>query len=232
MKKVFLALFLLFATTAFTQDKILDKQNALVTIRGNVGIPRPLTSQMFKTCFSGIYEANLSVNIRLFGKGFIGIGYQNSYFQNNKFLKYQYFNASVPYNTRLMGNAGFIKFGMDKFFSPTGYMSYSLNSGLMQVDYLNVNADTSKLNQPFGLQSFITPYVQPEMAVNFIVDEKQQMSLSIFLSYTTLFSTFDPKAPRFNHFEEISKKNNRYSMSWFNIGFGFSVLINKKAKAQ
>jgi len=231
MRKVILALFLLFTAFCFAQDNIANKQNALVTIRGNMGIPRSISSQMFRTCFSGIYEANVSVNVRLFGRGFIGVGYQNSYFQNNKFLKFQYFKASIPYNTRLMGNAGFVKFGMDKFFSPTGYMSYSLNSGLMQVAYLNVNADTNQLNQPYGLQSYITPFVQPEMAVNFIVDEKQKMSLSIFLSYTTLFSTFDPKAPRFNHFEEVSKKNNRYSMSWFNIGFGFSVLINKKAKA-
>lgn len=231
MKKNLLAVLLFCALFSVSQDKVLDKRNALVTIRGNIGIPRAVSSQMFRNCFSGVYEANLSVNIRLAGNFFVGVGYQNSHFQNNKFLKFQYFNASVPYNTRIMAHAGFIKIGVDKFFNSTAYMSYSLNSGLMQLNYLNVNADTSQLNQPYGLQSFSTPYLQPEMSVNFIVDEKQTMSLSIMLSYTTLFSTFDPKAPRFNQFEEISKKNNRYNMSWFNIGFGFTVLINRKQKA-
>jgi hypothetical protein len=231
MAKAFLAVLLVSGGFLFPQDKVLDKQNAAFTIRGNIGIPRVISSQMFRTCFSGVYETNLSVNARLAGNFFVGLGYQNTHFQNNKFLKFQYFNASIPYNTRIMAHAGFIKVGTDKFFSPTGYMSYSLNSGLMQLQYQNVNADTSQLNKPYGLQTYITPYVQPEMSVNFIVDEKQTMSLSIMLSYTTLFSKFDPRAPRFNHFEEISKKNNRYNVSWFNIGFGFTVLINKKQKA-
>jgi hypothetical protein len=183
---------------------------------------------MFRTSFSGVYEADLSVNVRLFGNFFAGLGYQNSHFQNNKFLKFQYFNASIPYNTRITGHGGFLKLGTDKFFSPTGFMSYALNSGLMQLNYTNVNADTNKLNRPYGPTVLLTPFVQPQMAVNFIVDEKQTMALSIMLSYTTLFSSFDPRSPRFNHFEEISKKSNRYTVSWFNIGFGFTVLINKK----
>ncbi|MBI2723226.1 MAG: hypothetical protein HYX39_13715 [Bacteroidetes bacterium] len=227
----FLSIFcLLLAITFLGQDNFANKQNALVTIRGNIGIPRTVSSQMFRTCFAGVYETNLSVNIRIAGNFFVGMGYQNSYFQNNKFLKFKYFNASIPYNTRIAQHAGFIKLGTDKFFSPTGYMSYSLNAGLLQLNYTNVNADTNKLNRPYGFTKFISPYVQPEMSVNFIVDEKQTMSLSIILSYTTLFSHFDPKAPRFNQFEEINGKKNNYYMTWFNIGFGFTVLINKKSK--
>lgn len=230
MAKFFLGLLLLLTSSCFSQDKILNKRNAPVTIRGNIGIPRSVSSQMFRTCFSGVYEASLSVNVRLFGNFFVGAGYQNSHFQNNKFLKYQFFKASIPYNTRIMMHGGFLKLGTDKFFSPTGFMSYSLNSGLMQLIYMNVHADTNNLNKPYGPLTIIAPFVQPEMSVNFIVDEKQTMALSIMLSYTTLLTNFDPKSPRFNHFEEINKKNNRYSISWFNIGFGFTVLINRKSQ--
>jgi len=212
----------------FAQEKLTEKRNALVTIRGNIGIPRTISSQMFRTCFNGVYEANLSVNVRLFNNVFVGVGYQNSHHQNNKFLKFQYFNASIPYNTRIMAHGGFVKIGGDRFFSADNFMSYSINSGLMQVNYTNVNADTNKLNRPYGPVSYITPYVQPEMSVNFIVDEKKTMSLSIMLSYTTLFSNFDPKSPRFNHFEQVNTTKNKYVMSWINIGFGFAVLINKK----
>jgi hypothetical protein len=219
--------FLLFNVLAYAQD-FRSKQNAPYTIRGNIGIPRTISSQMFRTCFNGVYEANLSVNARIFNNVFVGLGYQNSHHQNNKFLKFQYFRASIPYNTRFDTHSGFIKIGVDRFFSDDNYMSYSINSGLMQANYKNVNADTNKLNQPYGIQKYIVPYVQPELAVNFIVDEKKTMSLSIMISYTTLFGNFDPKAPRLNHFEEVNKKQNSYFMSWFNLGFGFAALINRK----
>jgi hypothetical protein len=226
----------MFCGLIFPQDKLLDKQNAPFTIRGNIGIPRTISSQMFHTCFNGVYEANLSLNARLGGNFFIGIGYQSSGFQNNKRI-FTYYQApgkiygSLSYNTRIEAQATFLKLGYDKFFSPTAYMSYGLNGGFMLFNYTHVQLDTNKANQPYGALSSIVPYAQPEMSVNFIVDEKQQMALSIFLSYTTQFARFDPKAPRFNHFEEIKDKHNRYFVSWFNIGFGFSVLINRKQKA-
>ena len=108
-------------------------------------------------------------------------------------------------------------------------MSYCLNSGFMQCNYSNVNLDTNINNKPFGKLIFSAPYIQPEVSANFIVDNT--ISFSIMLSYTTLFSNFDPKAPRFNHFEEVKKTSNKYYMSWLNIGFGFNVLINTKSSA-
>jgi hypothetical protein len=223
MKKTFVVLFFI---SSFCFSQKIDKQNAPFTIRGNIGIPRTISSKMFRTAFNGIFESNLSVNARLFGNFYAGLGYQATYFQNNKFLQFTYFNNSIPYNTRILGNGGFIKLGVDKFFSDRGYMSYSINSGVMQCKYSNVNLDTTSNNKPFGNIIFIAPYVQPEVSVNFMVENN--LSFSIMLSYTTLFSNFDAKAPRLNQFEEVRKKSNNYYMSWLNIGFGFSVLINSK----
>ncbi len=228
MKKIFLVLSLVFSVLAFSQK--IDKQNALFTIRGNVGIPRLISSQQFRTSFSGIAEANLSVNVRLFNNFIVGVGYQFDYFQNNKILKFRYFNSTIPYNTGMQSPGGFIKIGGDKFFSETGYMHYSLNSGLMFCNYTSVNPDTSLANRPYGLLNFSAPFVQPEMSVNFIVDKR--LSFSIMLSYTSMFTKYDPKGPRLNHFEEVKGKSNKYIMSWINIGLGFNVLINKKSKAQ
>lgn len=236
MRSAILVLLMLCGGVVFPQESVLKKQNAPFTIRGNIGIPRTISSQMFHTCFNGVYEANLSVNARVTDNFFIGLGYQNTGFQNNKKI-FTYYQApgkiygSLSYNTRIMAQATFIKLGYDKFFSPTAYMSYGLNGGYMLFNYTNVQLDTNIANRPYGATSVIVPYAQPEMSVNFTVDEKQQLALSIFLSYTTQFSHFDPKAPRFNHFEEVKNKNNGYFVSWFNIGFGFSVLLNRKQKA-
>ena len=214
--------------TIFSFSQKEGQENALFTIRGNIGIPRVISSEMFRTSFAGLYETNLSFNIKLFKNFFVGVGYQNTQFQNNKFLKFQYFNASIPYNTRLLCNGTFIKLGYDNFFSEKGYTSFNLNSGLMLNNYFNVNADTSNANKPFVLKEFSAPYVQPEVSVNFIVEK--HLSFSIMLSYTTLFYRFDPKAPRFAQFQDIKGTSNNYFMGWMNIGFGFHILLDKKTK--
>ncbi|MBA2612505.1 MAG: hypothetical protein H0U95_11070 [Bacteroidetes bacterium] len=226
MKRVLSALILCFSLFGFSQKE--GQENALFTIRGNIGIPRVIGSQMFRTSFAGLYEGNLSLNVRLFGNFFVGAGYQNTQFQNNKFLKFQYFNASIPYNTRLLSSGAFIKLGYDKFFSDKGYATFSLNSGIMLNNYFNVNADTSLANRPYGPTGFSAPYIQPETSLNFIVEKR--LAFSIMLSYTTMFYKYDPKSPRFAHFQEVKDSRNRYFMNWINIGFGFTVLLDKKTK--
>lgn len=202
------------------------QRNALVTVRGVVGIPKAISSKAYRTSFAGIYEANLSLNLLLFSNVYAGVGYQNSYFQNNKFLKQQLFNAQVAYNTRLMGHGFFFKLGYDQFISDKNYVSYSLNSGYQLCNYTNVNPDTSLSNRPYRPLKFRAPFIQPELTLNFGVEDN--MSFSLMFSYTTLFYNFDPKAPRFNQFKEIGQAGNRYVMSWINFGVGFHVLINKK----
>lgn len=226
MRKILVLILVCVSAFCFSQSK---KKNALYTIRGNIGISRPISSSAFRNCFAGVYEGNLSLNLRVVDKFYLGIGYQSNLFQNSKFLKEKFYinskQTSVSYNTSLVGNSGFIKLGYDKFFSDKGYISYSINTGLMFAHYADVNADTTSYNQPYGALKFSAPYVQPEISFNFIAETR--LSFSIMLSYTTLFYDFDPKAPRFNHFTEINTKSNNYFMSWFNIGFGFNVLLGK-----
>lgn len=221
MRRFFLiiSLFSLSVLPAQTQ-----KINAPVTIRGVVGIPRAISSQQFRTCFAGVYEANLSVNARLFRNFFVGLGYQNTGFRNAEMFKYELFNAKVPYKTQLMGHAPFLKLGYDQFFEKT-YVSYSLNTGFMLAGYTNVNNDTSAANRPFVSQKFSAPYLQPEIALNFLAD--RSLNFSIILSYTTLFYKYDARAPRFAAFGDVAEKKNRYFMGWLNIGFGVNILLGK-----
>jgi hypothetical protein len=231
MKNLLLLLFTLNSLVTLSQPK---EQNSLVTVRGNIGIPKPISSRMFKTSFNGVFEANLSVCYRLFDNFHAGLGYQNSYFQNNEKVFVYYTvpapqktgGATLSYNTRLMGHSGFVRLGYDKFFSKKGYMSYALNTGFMKGGYLNVIPDTSDRNKPLQPAYFVAPFIQPEAAANFIVDPT--LSFSIMLSYTTVLRTFDPRSPRFNHIGQVNTASNGYMMSWFNIGFGFNVLINGK----
>ncbi|MDI1353723.1 MAG: hypothetical protein PSX36_02305 [bacterium] len=222
---------LFFSLSVFSQKK---KLNAPFSIRGNVGIPSATSSQMFRTAFGGVYEFNLSANARIFSNFFAGLGYQNSHFVNKKGLFDHYVfkdpssdppGKTVPYTTQLNGQGGFIKLGYDHFFDK-GYVSFCLNSGVMACAYQHVNKDTSLANRPYGALKFNAPYFQPEIAVNFMTDGN--LSFSIMLSYATMLYHFDPKAPRFNHIEEVNSTSNSYVMSWINIGFGFNILLGKK----
>lgn len=224
MRKLGTLIFLCFSLCCSSQKP--GQRNALLTIRGNIGLPEVISSKMFHTSFAGIYEGNLSVNLRVLNNFYMGIGYQNTQFQNNKFLKMQLYNASVSYNTRLMGHAAFVKIGYDQFVTDKNYVSYSVNTGYMLCSYNNVNADTSSRNQPFVSKTFSAPYIQPEISMNFGVEDN--MSFCLMLSYTTLLHRFDARAPRFNQFEEIRKASNKYAMGWLAFGVGFNVLINKK----
>lgn len=228
MRSLLVLTYLFFCLGGYSQRA--GQKNALFTVRGNVGIPKIVSSKKFRTSFAGIYEANLSVNVRTFSNFYMGVGYQNTQFQNNKFLKQKTYNNGsivVSYNTRLLCHGIFFKIGYDKFFSEKkGYFSYSINTGYMVSEYRNLNADTTNYNRPYPSIKINAIYIQPEVSANFIVDDK--MSFSLMLSYTSLFSRYDARAPRFNQFEEIRNVSNKYLMAWLNFGVGFQVLINRK----
>lgn len=230
MKKILPLVFLFVFTNAYSQK--VDAENPFFTVRGSVGIPRTTGSMMFRDCFSGVYEANLSADFKLTPHFFFGVGYQNNLFKIHKrFVFYRAGNGNLAYNTQIISHGGFLKLGYDKFISKTTYINYSLNSGLMFCQYTSVIPDTALVNRPYGNLKFSAPYVQPEASVNFIVGEEQLLSFSIMLSYTTLFSKYDPKAPRLNGFDDVYIKGNRYFMNWINIGLGFNVLIRGKKGA-
>ncbi|MBL7917470.1 MAG: hypothetical protein JNM96_03675 [Bacteroidia bacterium] len=209
----------------FSQNRTIDKDNKPFIIRGTIGIPKSISSNQFRTSFNGLYEGSLSVNFKLFNNTYIGVGYQSVNFQNNKFLKYKVFAASVPYNTHLIGNNPFVHLGFDKFYKSNFYMHYAINYGFMLGQFTNVNEDTTAYNKPFGSKKFTAQFVQPEVSANFIVEEN--LGFCVYLAYSTLFSKYDPKSPRFNQFEEVRDKSNNYYMSWVTFGFGFNVLLGK-----
>lgn len=226
IKIIYLALCLpYFIFAQETTTSFADRENPPFIIKTNIGIPRTISSQMFRKSFAGLYEANISLNFKLLKNVYMGVGYQNTDLKNVDSLKFKVYNASLPYNTHFIGNSPFVKLGFDKFYKKNVYVSYSLSYGYMLAKYINVNEDTTFKNKPYGAQSFSSHYLQPELSANFIIDE--HLAFAVMLNYTTVFYKFDPKAPRFNHFDIVNKKSNNYYMSWFSLAFGVNVLIGK-----
>src|SRR5688572_27051852 len=112
--RVLFFLVLLFPGLLQAQNK--QKKLGDFSVAGNFSIPGIISSNMYQKAFDGIYEMNFSVNKHMGGNFFVGLGYQNVLFQNDDSLKYSYFNASIPYNTRLMGHSVFARFTYARFF--------------------------------------------------------------------------------------------------------------------
>lgn len=218
----------IFATNALFSQNI--KRTAPFSIRGTIGIPRTIGSQMFHTAFNGVYEGSLSGNARLFGNFFAGLGFQSTNFLNSKGLfatKIFIDNSSgtataLQYNTHLNCLGGFLKLGYDKFFD-RGYFTFALNTGVFDATYTNVNEDKAIENQPYVSKKFQTIYLEPEASVNFLTDGR--LTFSILFSCGAMLKKFDPKAPRFNGVSEVKYATNKMPMTWINIGFGFAVLL-------
>jgi len=210
------------------------KRTAPYSIKGFVGIPRAVSSKMFRTAFNGVYEVGISANFRAFSNFYVGFGANNTHFQNNKGLfasrAFIETNPSTgkptgkirPYNTRLNCLGGFLKIGYDQFFEKA-YISYALDAGLFAGEFQNINMTGSPENLPLSPARFQAPYLQPEITSNFYTDGP--LTFSILFSYGILLKKFDPKAPHFNGIQEISEASNKFPMSWVNIGFGFAILL-------
>src|SRR4030095_7936031 len=100
MKKL-LALFLSCHFFAAVAQQVRVDKTTPYTIRGNIGIEKPVTSGRFAKSFAGLLEANLSFNMRMVDNFGIGIGFQSTNFKANGFLKTKIYNASIPYQTPL-----------------------------------------------------------------------------------------------------------------------------------
>ena len=207
------------------QETAVEKENPPFIIKINAGIPRTISSQMFRKSFTGVYEGGISLNFKLLKNFYMGVGYLRTDLRNVDSLKFKVFNAKLPYNTHLIGSSPYVKLTFDKFYKKNIFVDYSISYGYMLVNYINVNEDTTAKNKPFVPQNFSSHFIQPEVSANFIIDD--YIAFSLLLNYTTLFYKFDPKAPRFNQFELVNKKSNKYYMSWFTLALGINVLIGK-----
>jgi hypothetical protein len=222
MTRLLTLIVLLSSVSGYGQTVRRDKTTPF-TIRGNIGIQKPVTSGRFAKSFAGLYEGNVSFCARVAGGMSVGLGYQSTNFKTNQFLKYKTYNAVFSYQTSLICNGAFMRIGYDQFWATNKFLGFALNTGYMWCHYTNVNGDTSALNKPLQPKTFQAPYIQPELTVNFVME--QRLAFSLLFSYTTVLYKYDARAPRLNQFDEIQKKGDKFIMSYFNIGFGFTVLL-------
>jgi len=69
----------------FSQDKAPELPK--FSIRGNVSIPKVVSSNAFRNSFSGVVCGDMNFNYKIASNFFIGTGYSYTYYNRKKFLE-------------------------------------------------------------------------------------------------------------------------------------------------
>ncbi|MGZ3884484.1 MAG: hypothetical protein ACXVPQ_07175 [Bacteroidia bacterium] len=209
---------LVFCTPFFSQEE--RKPLPLVNIRASCTIPKAVSSQAFRISYSGVYDANVSLNFKLGNNFNIGLGYENAFFNDQLYFRQK------GLNTRLQEHNGFVRVGIDRMFvERRGFYSFSVSSGYSFNKYTDVVHSQDSLNGKFP-NSFATYFVKPEVALNFLVEES--FAFGISLSYNYCFNVYDPAYNAFGEYISYKQYRNKANMGWISFGFGFYYGFKKK----
>lgn len=117
-----------------------DFKESLFSVRFSTTLPTPVSNGALRNKFRGIYEMNLSLNLRLATSFFAGFGFKNSLLgidaiPNPDTLT----NArSFDLNTKMHMYTGYLKLGYNKFHNENVFSTFSLNLGYNTSQFTNV----------------------------------------------------------------------------------------------
>lgn len=215
MKKLLLNILLMSSFFSWSQEKAPELPR--FSIRGNIGIPKALSSTMFRHSFTGIATIDGSVNYNLFSGYIIGIGYSYTYYGCQK-----YFRDPLKDNiqTNLQTQNGYLTVGYNHFFSDRGFSVISANMGLNYGQYKGVRYKHDSIVGQYPT-NFTTAFIEPKYSLYFIVDKN--FAIGGYLSYTYSFTKFNPLQSQLNEWGPYGYNSlpNKWNMSLITLGFGF-----------
>ncbi|MCD6068818.1 MAG: hypothetical protein K0S33_3644 [Bacteroidetes bacterium] len=188
-----------------------------ISIRFSGGVPNPLTSRLFRHTFVGIYEANLSVNLRIGDYLYAGLGFRNtllSVSNRNKFGSH----------TKMQMNSGFVRVGYDKYHSGRVFSSFYMQAGYTQGLYTGApNYDLKPQNPKSGFAFF-----QPTYGINFFGDEAERLRVGFYGGYNYMLWQFDPVQINLKDVDpDMNKYGNKSNASYWVIGLEMYVGLGK-----
>jgi hypothetical protein len=217
MKFILSYIIIMSCLVSFSQDKAPELPK--FSLRGNVSIPKVVSSNAFRNSFSGVMAGDMNISYKLTSDFFVGLGYSYAYYKSQKVFRDQNLNANMQ------SQNGYLKLGFDKFFSDNGFATFSINTGYNFNKYSGVvyKNDTLKGKYP---KEFASAFIEPMIGLYFIVDPN--FAIGGHISYNYNFSKFDPTYPGFDKYFEYSKVKNNWNMSMITLGFGFYYGLTRK----
>jgi len=149
------------------------------SIRLSAGVPNPLTSELFRKRMIGIYEVNLSGNIRIGNYFYAGLGINNTLLSVSNRTKF-------AAHTKLQLYGGYLRIGYDKYHHAKMFSSIYLNTGYSKGFYTNV---LNMSSNPHNLNVEMT-FMQPTYSINFFSEDR--VTLGFYGGYHFMVWNFDP----------------------------------------
>ena len=218
MKYLVFSLLLMPVFILKSQDK--SPELPRFSIRVNCGIPKLASSELLRNTFSGIINAEASLNCKLFSNFFVGVGYSYSYSKSQDALRKQNINPNMQ-----MQN-GYLKIGYDHFFSENGFTTISLNVGSNFTSFSGIQYYNDSLKGKYPTQ-FVSGFVEPQLGVYLIVDPNLAIGGNIGYNYN--FSQFDSRYPGTDKWlPNSSGLSNKWNISSITLCFGMYIGLGKK----
>jgi hypothetical protein len=217
MKFILSYFIVLSCLVSFSQDKAPELPK--FSTRGNVSIPKVVSSNALRNSFSGVMSADMNISYKMTSDFFVGLGYSYTYYKSQKVFRDQNLNANMQ------SQNGYLKLGFDKFFSDNGFTTFSINTGYNFNQYKGVVYKNDSLKGKYPTE-FAGAFIEPVIGIYFIVDPN--FAIGGHISYNYNFSKFDPTYSGFDKYFEYSKVKNNWNMSMINLGFGFYYGLTRK----
>lgn len=205
-------------TTLIDEDELPSEPPEKIhpfSIRLSSGVPNPLSSELFRKSFIGIYEANLSFNFRLGRYFYTGIGANNSLLSLSNRTRF-------GSKTKMQSFAVFIRNGYDYYHSKKIFSSFFLVTGYKKGFYTGIlNLDKKPQNPNFDFF-----YLQPGYSINFFSEER--LTLGFYAALQGMLWQFNPDQVNLSDAGvEVSKYNNNQNAGFWIIGLEMYIGIGK-----
>ena len=185
------------------------------SIRLSSGVPNPLSSELYRKNFIGIYEVNLSFNFRIGKYFYTGIGGNNSLLSLSNRTR---FGAK----TKMQSFAVFIRNGYDYYHSKKIFSSFFLVSGYKKGFYTGILNLEKKPRNP----NFEFFYLQPGYSINFFSEER--LTLGFYAALQGMFWKFNPDQVNLSDAGvEVSKFKNNQNAGFWIIGLEMYIGLGK-----
>ena len=195
-------------------------KESLFAIRFSTTLPAPVSNGPLRTKFRGIYEMNLSANVRLTHNFFAGLGFKDGLLGLNAIPNPA---NNIDLNTKMQLYTGYVKIGCNKFHTENIFSTFAINVGYNTSIFTGV---VNPKSEPDLIKSYNSIVIEPEYSLNFAVEEN--FSIGIFLSYNYMPTVFNPHNIALQDITSLTGLKTSSITGIINFGFGFYYGIGKK----
>jgi len=197
-----------------------DFKESLFSVRFSTTLPAPISNAVLRTKFRGIYEMNISFNMRLSTRFFSGFGFKTGLLGLNGISSPA---TGLDLNTKMQLYTGYFKVGYNKFHNENVFSTFALNLGYNSSFFTDVTNPKNETNINKTYSSFL---IEPEYSLNLAVEET--FSIGIFLSYNYMPTVFNPANIAMQDITSIAGLKTNSATGIINFGFGFYFGMGKK----